>query len=94
MLQAPVHIVTIKKNFTGQTKFPGLWYLGLKLQYTSLSTIVLFKIIGARVSVYGSLNFLRNGNVALDSGALYVTSLGQVELFPGARMNFTSNSGK
>ena len=59
-----------------------------------LSAIVLSKVIGARVSVYGLLNFSRNGNTVFDSGALYVTSLGQVELFPGARMNFSNNNGK
>ena len=51
-------------------------------------------IIGSRIRVHGSLLFSSNSNTgSLDGGAIYITSLGQVELVPGASLAFINNSG-
>ena len=51
-------------------------------------------VIGTRVTVHGSLLFSNNSNTgSLDGGALYITSLGQLELTPGATLSFVNNSG-
>lgn len=51
-------------------------------------------IVGSRVRLYGSLLFSSNSNTgSLDGGALYVTSLGQLELTAGATLTFHNNSG-
>lgn len=51
-------------------------------------------IVGTRVSVSGSLLFSTNSNTgSLDGGSLYITSLGQVQLNPGATITFVNNSG-
>ena len=51
-------------------------------------------VIGTRVIVHDSLVFSNNSNTgSLDGGSLFITSLGQVELTPGATITFVNNSG-
>ena len=51
-------------------------------------------IVGSRVRVHGSLLFSSNSNTgSLDGGAVYITSLGQMELTHGASITFFKNSG-
>ncbi len=40
------------------------------------------------------MEFSSNNGIGLDEGALYVTSLGQLELFAGANITFDGNKGK
>ena len=51
-------------------------------------------VVGSRVRLYGSLRFSSNSNTgSLDGGALYLTSLGQLELAEDASLSFINNSG-
>lgn len=51
-------------------------------------------VVGSIVRLYGDLLFANNSNTgSLDGGALYVTSLGQMELKEGATLSFINNSG-
>lgn len=51
-------------------------------------------VVGTRVRLYGSLVFSGNSNAgSLDGGALYITSLGQLELTEAASLYFVNNSG-
>lgn len=51
-------------------------------------------IVGSLVHLYGSLVFSSNSNTgSFDGGALYITSLGQLELGGGATLTFINNSG-
>ena len=51
-------------------------------------------VVGSRVRLYGSLRFSSNSNTgSLDGGALYLTSLGQLELAEGASLSFINNNG-
>lgn len=38
--------------------------------------------------------FINNGNPGLDGGAIYSTSLGQIQLTNGSKIQFDGNSGK
>ena len=51
------------------------------------------KVIGAHVEIEGGIHFSDNNGASIDGGAVYVTSLGQLELFRGANMTFTRNTG-
>ena len=53
-----------------------------------------FQIIGSFVEVHGDMYFVNNGNVGVDGGAIYSTSLGQFELQNGSRVTFDGNAGK
>ena len=51
-------------------------------------------VVGSRIRLYGSLLFSDNSNTgSLDGGALYITSLGQLELTEAASLSFINNSG-
>ena len=51
-------------------------------------------VVGSRVRLYGSLRFSSNSNTgSLDGGALYLTSLGQLELAEDASLSFINNNG-
>lgn len=39
------------------------------------------------------MHFSNNDGAGIDGGAMYVTSLGQLELFSGANITFTDNTG-
>lgn len=51
------------------------------------------KVIGAYVEIKGGMHFLENNGAGIDAGAMYITSLGQLELFMGANITFTGNTG-
>ena len=51
------------------------------------------KVIGAHVEIRGGMHFSDNDGGGIDGGAVYVTSLGQLELFRGANITFTGNTG-
>ena len=51
------------------------------------------QIIGSHIRIHGHMRFSKNNGLGLDGGALYVTSLGQLELFAGADMVFQGNKG-
>ena len=55
----------------------------------------LLKVLGSSVSIYGKMYF--HGNVAsgvtVDGSAVYVTSFGQLRLFPGTEIIFEKNVG-
>lgn len=53
-----------------------------------------FQIIGSLVEVHGHMYFIDNGNVGVDGGAIYSTSLGQIQLANGSRVRFDGNAGK
>ncbi len=54
----------------------------------------LYQVVGALVRVSGNIQFRNNDNVqSLDGGALYMTTLGQLELSPNASLLFRNNSG-
>lgn len=40
------------------------------------------------------MEFSNNSGIGVDEGALYVTSLGQLELFDGANITFDGNKGR
>ncbi len=40
------------------------------------------------------MEFISNNGVGVDEGAVYVTSLGQLELFAGANITFDGNVGR
>lgn len=50
-------------------------------------------MIGAHVEIRGGIHFFDNNGASIDGGAVYVTSLGQLELFRGANITFTRNTG-
>ena len=39
------------------------------------------------------MHFVDNNGASIDGGAMYITSLGQLELFRGANITFTGNTG-
>ena len=43
--------------------------------------------------MYGAVRFLGNNGAGIDGGALYLTSLSQVVLSPGANLTFEHNMG-
>lgn len=45
------------------------------------------------MDVHGELNLFNNNDPGSGAGALYVTSLGQIRLIPGAAVNFIGNIG-
>lgn len=50
--------------------------------------------VSSRVRLYGSLIFSSNSNTgSLDGGALFFTSLSQLEFMDGANLTFFNNSG-
>lgn len=51
-------------------------------------------MIGSLVEVRGHMYFFDNGNVGVDGGAIYSTSLGQFQLANGSRIKFDGNAGK
>ena len=52
------------------------------------------QVIGSLIQAFGLMEFLFNNNTnSLDGGSVYVTSLGQLELNPDARIVFRNNSG-
>lgn len=56
--------------------------------------LLILQIIGSFVVVRGDLYFINNGNVGVDGGAIYSTSLGQFLLQNGSRIKFDGNAGK
>lgn len=52
------------------------------------------QIQATRVDVHGEISFVSNDGSVRDSGALYATSLGQLQLFQGANVSFENNTGK
>lgn len=56
--------------------------------------VVYLQVIGTLVRMFDVLEFRGNVNErSLDGGALYVTTLGQLEFQPGTRLLFTNNRG-
>lgn len=55
--------------------------------------IILPKVVASRVDVKGSIHFVENNGGGIDGGALYLTSLGQMVLSPGANLTFERNMG-
>lgn len=51
------------------------------------------QISGTRADIQGLMHFKSNDGRAVDAGALYVTSYGQLQLQKGANMVFESNTG-
>ena len=51
------------------------------------------KVIGAHIEIRGGMHFSENNGANIDGGAVYVTSLGQLELFRGANVTFSGNTG-
>ena len=51
------------------------------------------KVVASRVNVNGSIEFVENNGAGIDGGALYLTSLSQVVLSPGANLTFEGNMG-
>ena len=39
------------------------------------------------------MHFVDNNGASIDSGAIYITSFGQLKLFRGANITFTGNTG-
>ena len=51
------------------------------------------QVTGAVVEMYGNLTFIGNDDGGLEGGALFIHSLGQIRLHPGAGMTFLENEG-
>ena len=51
------------------------------------------KVVASRVNVNGSIEFVENNGAGIDGGALYLTSLSQMVLSPGANLTFERNMG-
>ena len=51
------------------------------------------KVLASEVEVHGDIQFIENNGAGLDGGAMYLTSLGQLVLFAGARITFDRNMG-
>ncbi len=51
------------------------------------------QVLGSRVEVHGDMQFVGNGGGALNTGAVYLTSLAQIKLFGGATFLFEGNTG-
>ncbi len=45
------------------------------------------------MEVHGDMQFVGNGGGALNAGAVYLTSLAQIELFGGSSFFFEGNAG-
>ena len=50
-------------------------------------------MVASRVDVDGSMLFVENNGAGIDGGALYLTSLSQMVLSPGANLTFEKNMG-
>ena len=50
-------------------------------------------VLGAYVGIRGGLNFVDNNGAGIDGSAVYITSLGQLQLFSGANITFSGNIG-
>jgi hypothetical protein len=50
-------------------------------------------VVASRVNVNGSIEFVENNGAGIDGGALYLTSLSQMVLSPGANLTFERNMG-
>lgn len=50
-------------------------------------------MVASRVDVDGAMEFVENNGAGIDGGALYLTSLSQLVLSPGANLTFTNNTG-
>lgn len=49
--------------------------------------------MASEVKVHGGIHFIENDGGGIDGGALYLTSLAQLVLFPGANITFDRNMG-
>lgn len=49
--------------------------------------------MASKVEVHGGIHFIENDGVGIDGGGLYLTSLGQLVLSPGANITFDRNTG-
>jgi len=91
------------KNFSGalwapvSTPLPYilatlLLYICIFWKYRELS-LVLIQALGTRTEVHRSINFIANDGLGMGGGALYVTSMAQLQLFQGANLTFEGNTG-
>lgn len=55
--------------------------------------VVWLQVLGAHIEIRGGMHFNNNDGAGIDGGAMYITSLGQLELFRGANITFTDNTG-
>ena len=67
-------------------------YICIFWKYRELS-LVLMQALGTRTEVHGSINFVANDGLGMGGGALYVTSMAQLQLFQGANLTFEGNTG-
>ncbi len=74
--------------------------LSLQLPYVGLLDVSIcdalyhcVQVLGARVEVHGDMQFIGNGGGALNTGAVYLTSLAQIKLYGGATFLFEGNTG-
>ena len=93
-------------SFYGNNVFSGnrgsCLAVSLSLSYPSSSqlpptpflSLLLPQVVGALVRVFDALQFINNEDInSLDGGALYVSSLGQIELNTGTSLVFSRNTG-
>ena len=52
------------------------------------------QVIGATLTLNGTIDFIGNNADISDGGAIYVTSQGQLILTDGTTMNFDGNHGR
>lgn len=85
--------------FNGSTVFQqnrGRTLVVSKPKHTPLSFclfICKLKVVESKIEVYGGMHFIENNGAAIDGGAMYLTSLSQMVLSPGANITFDGNMG-
>ena len=70
-----------------------LLYQFLNFWFGVINLCFYVQVIGAYVEIQGGMHFDDNNGANIDGGAMYITSLGQLELFKGANISFTGNTG-
>ena len=90
-------------SFNGSTVFQenrGRTLVVSKLSLPHFCLFIIFltylcklKVVESKIEVYGGLHFIENDGAAIDGGAMYLTSLSQMVLSPGANITFDGNMG-
>ena len=63
------------------------------LQIIRELSLCLMQALATRTEVHGDINFKANDGLGMGGGALYVTSMAQLQLFEGANLTFEGNMG-
>ena len=70
-----------------------MYLLVIKYEKGLYLVFILCKSLATKTEVHGSIHFISNDGSGIGGGALYLTSMAQLQLFQGANLTFEGNTG-